>query len=82
VAQPPSFVSGYVLTPQAKADIFEIWRYIARDNENAADRVEVVIFRALEFIAEGPERGHTRLHLTHRPVRFWTVLEFPNYVIA
>ena len=30
----------YVLTPLAKADIFEIWPYIADDNEDAANRVE------------------------------------------
>jgi plasmid stabilization system protein ParE len=33
-------MSAFVLTPQAKADIFTIWRFIAQDDENAADRVE------------------------------------------
>jgi plasmid stabilization system protein ParE len=28
----------YMLTPLAKADIFDIWAYIADDNEDAADR--------------------------------------------
>ena len=33
----------YVLTPLAKADIFDIWSYIADDSEDAADRVEQAI---------------------------------------
>jgi len=33
-------MSLYGLTPLAKADIFNIWSFIARDNEHAADRVE------------------------------------------
>ena len=33
-------MSAYVLTPLAKADIFEIWTYIAENNETAAGRVE------------------------------------------
>jgi plasmid stabilization system protein ParE len=30
-------MSVYVLAPLAKADIFDIWSYIADDNEDAAD---------------------------------------------
>ena len=36
-------MSVYVLTPLAKADIFDIWSYIAEDSEQAADRVERAI---------------------------------------
>ena len=32
-------MSGYALTPLARADIFDIWSYIADDNEDAANRV-------------------------------------------
>jgi plasmid stabilization system protein ParE len=32
-------MSDYDLTPLARSDIFEIWAYIADDNEDAADRV-------------------------------------------
>jgi len=39
-------MSGYDLTPLAKADIFDIWAYIADDNEDAADRVERAIYDA------------------------------------
>ncbi len=33
-------MSGYALTPLAKADIFDIWAYMAENSEAAADRVE------------------------------------------
>ena len=39
-------MSGYALTPLAKADIFDIWSYIAEDNEDAATRVEQAIYDA------------------------------------
>jgi plasmid stabilization system protein ParE len=71
-----------VLTPLAKADIFEIWRYIADRNEDAADRVERAIFDACRFVAEAPMRGHIRPDLTARSLRFWTLTRFPNYAVV
>ena len=32
-------MTGYALTPIAKADVFNIWRHIAEDNEAAAPNV-------------------------------------------
>jgi plasmid stabilization system protein ParE len=75
-------MSGYVLTPLAKADIFDIWAYIADHNQDAADRVEQAIFDACAFLAEAPARGHSRPDLTARPLRFWTLSRYPNYVIV
>jgi plasmid stabilization system protein ParE len=43
----------YVLTPLAKADIFDIWAYIAEDSETAADRVQQAVYDACAFLAEG-----------------------------
>ena len=63
-------MSGYVLTPLTKADIFEIWSHIAEDSENAADGVERAIFKACEFVSEAPERGHARPDFTPRLLRF------------
>ena len=51
-------MSGYALTPLANADIFDIWSYIAEDNQDAAGRVEQAIYDACAFLAEGPLRGH------------------------
>ena len=72
----------YVLTPLAKADIFNIWSYIADDNEDAADRVEQAIYDACAFVAEAPVLGHSRLDLTTRSLRFWTVTRYPNYAVV
>jgi plasmid stabilization system protein ParE len=75
-------MSGYALTPLAKADIFDIWSYIARDNEDAANRVEQAIYDACGFLADGPLRGHSRPDLTTRLLRFWTLTRYPNYTVA
>jgi plasmid stabilization system protein ParE len=36
-------MSGYQFTPQAEADLFEIWSYIAVENVEAANRVEEAV---------------------------------------
>jgi plasmid stabilization system protein ParE len=59
-------MSDYALTPLAKADVFEIWSYIAADSPDAANRVEQAIYDACAFVAEGPVRGHIRPDLTAR----------------
>ncbi len=75
-------MSAYALTPLAKADIFQIWIYIAEDSEEAANRVERAIYDACAFVAEAPLRGHTGAALTSRSLRFWTLTRYPNYTIV
>jgi antitoxin ParD1/3/4 len=75
-------MSPYRLTPKAKVDLRSIWSYIAADNPNAADRVEHAIYDACAFLASGPLRGRSRTDLTNLPVRFWTVLRYPRYVLV
>ena len=77
-------MSVYALTPLAKADIFDIWSYIAENSnsEEIADRVEQAIYEACQFVAEGPLRGHFRSDLTSRSLRFWTLSRYPNYSIV
>ena len=75
-------MSAYVLTPLARADIFDIWAYIAENSETAAERVEEAIYEACAFLAEGPLRGHTRPDLTPRALRFWTLSRYPNYTVV
>jgi plasmid stabilization system protein ParE len=75
-------MSDYSLTPFAKADIFNIWSFIAEDSENAADQVQQAIYDGCRFVAEGPLRGHSRPDLTHRTLRFWTLTRYPAYVIV
>jgi plasmid stabilization system protein ParE len=75
-------MSGYVLTPLATADIFNIWSYIAEDNENVANRVEQAIYDACVLLADNPLRGHPRPDLTTRALRFWTVTRYRNYTVV
>jgi plasmid stabilization system protein ParE len=75
-------MSSYQFTPQAVADLFDIWSFIARDNPTAADRVENAVFRACDFLAESPLAGRTRKELTVLPVRFRVVQPYPNYLIV
>ena len=75
-------MSLYRLTAKAKADLRSIWSFIAADNFEAADRVEEAIHDTCAFLAKAPLRGHTRKDLTKLPVRFWTVVRYPKYVIV
>ena len=75
-------MSQYALQLFAKGDVFEIWSYIACDSEEAADRVLQAIFDACEMLATRPHLGRVRPEVTTRPVRFWTLPQFPNYMIV
>lgn len=75
-------MSAFVLTPRARSDIFEIWSYIARNNEQAADHLENAVFDACAFVAKNPLLGHARPGLTARNLRFWTLVRYPNYIVV
>ena len=66
-------MSGWELSPEALADLQEIWIYIAADNPSAADKLEAEIFEAFKLLAGHPRLGHKRPDLTAQDVRFWTV---------
>src|SRR6187551_3998006 len=75
-------MNQYQLTFNAKEDLLVILDYISADNPAAADRVEASIFESCDFLAKTPFAGHLRQDLTHRPVRFWAVPRYPNYLIV
>jgi plasmid stabilization system protein ParE len=75
-------MARYLLTPDAVGDLEEIWWFIAKDNPEAADRVEREILATCELLVERPLLGRARTDLTNRPVRFWTVPRFPSYMIV
>jgi toxin ParE1/3/4 len=72
-------MSGFVLHPEARKDLDEIWEYGAADNLDAADRVLEEIYEAIQSLVPFPYIGHIRPDLTARPVRFQSVRD---YVIA
>ena len=71
---------SYALTPSAKADLEEIWCFIAEDNPEEADRLEADIYEACEMLTTHPEMGSKRAAWTDKPVRFWPVRR--NYLIV
>jgi plasmid stabilization system protein ParE len=75
-------MSKYVLTPIAKADIIDLWTYIAQDSEESANRVEQAIYEACDLLAESPMMGHTRKEFTSRDLLFWTLTRYRNYVLV
>jgi antitoxin ParD1/3/4 len=72
----------FQFTPQATEDLDAIWRFIAEDNRDAANRVEMEIAATCRRLAKYPRMGTGRPDITPLPVRFWTVTKFPNYVIV
>jgi plasmid stabilization system protein ParE len=74
--------AGFELTPQATEDLDAIWWFIAGDNRDAADRVEIEIVATCRRLAKHPLIGTKRQDITPAEVRFWTVAKFPNYVIV
>jgi antitoxin ParD1/3/4 len=75
-------MSRYQFTPQATDDLLDIWSLIARDNREAADRVEAAMYRACDLLAGSPLAGRTRKDITSLPLRFWVVHPYPNYLIV
>ncbi len=75
-------MGSYQLTPQAATDLFDISDFIAKDNPEAAERVEEAVFRACELRADSPFAGRARPDITSLPVRFWVVQPYRNYLIV
>lgn len=63
--------------PLALEDLVEVWRYIADDNETAADGVLDRIYRVLDMLSDRPEAGRARPELAD------SLRSFPvgNYVV-
>jgi antitoxin ParD1/3/4 len=72
----------FQFTPQATEDLDAIWWFIAEDNRDAADRVEMEIVATCRRLAKHPLMGTKRQDITPLPMRFWTLPKFSNYVIV
>ena len=68
------------VTPEAHADLFEIWDYIhSESGTDAANKVLATIYDAILKIAEVPGGGHFREDVADRRIRFWGLY---SYLIA
>ena len=74
--------ASFEFTRQAAEDLDSIWRYIAEDNTDAADQVEVEILATCRRLAKHPLMGNKRQDITPRPVRFWTVMKICDRLSA
>jgi len=76
-------MAAILITPAAENDLVNIWLYIARDNQDAADRVYQAAENTFESLLTAPRMGS--LYQSKRAklegVRFFPVSKFQNYVI-
>jgi plasmid stabilization system protein ParE len=71
-------MSNFLIAPDARFDLDEIWSYYAVDLQNleTADRIRDEIFEALRKLARTPGLGHFRSDLAREPLRFWSVRSY------
>ena len=74
-------ISAYTASVRRSSRHLEL-HYIARDNPEAADRVEEAIYLACERLTDSPLIGTVRKDLTALPMRFWFLTPYSNYFIA
>ena len=56
-------MNDFVLSDEARSDLFEIWVFVAGDNPPAADKLEQDIMQACALLARRPDIGHRRRDL-------------------
>ncbi len=64
------------LTPEAIADLLEIWQFISQDSFDAADLVVNDFYQSFGRLSATPGMGHKREDLTRRDVRFWPIYSY------
>ncbi|HSU68575.1 MAG TPA: type II toxin-antitoxin system RelE/ParE family toxin [Tepidisphaeraceae bacterium] len=72
-------MSRATVSSQARADLKDIWNYIAERDVQAADRVLADLREAIGKVARMPGIGHPRREVADKRFRFWTVR---SYLIA
>jgi plasmid stabilization system protein ParE len=68
--------SRFVLTPEAREDLLEIWSYIATDSFDRADEVLDKLYDAFVRLSQAPGIGHQREDLADQRHRFWNVYSY------
>ncbi len=66
----------YTVSADAQDDMFEIWRRIARDSVELANRIESEFYGLFESLGRMPGIGHSRRDLTREPVLFFPLYSF------
>jgi plasmid stabilization system protein ParE len=68
--------SLYDVSTEAQNDLFEIWRRIAEDGMDLANRVDNEFHELFASLGKMPRQGHSRKDLTKRPVLFFPLYSF------
>jgi toxin ParE1/3/4 len=73
----------YILDPVVEAELWGIWKFIARDNPDAATRVIEAAFETFNLLAINPGLGRPRKfkHPRLAEIRSFRVSGFDNYLI-
>jgi toxin ParE1/3/4 len=72
----------FILDPVAGDELWEIWRFIARDNPDAATRVVEAAYETFCQLAVNPGLGRPRTFPEQLPgIRSWRITGFENYLI-
>jgi plasmid stabilization system protein ParE len=69
-------MSRFHISLEAELDLDVIWKFIARNNIEAADRVQEEFNDTFAALARMPELGFRRTDLTRRPVRFFPLYSY------
>ena len=70
-------MSGFLLSPDADEDVFQIWSYLfQRVGIETANRIESELYNAFEALAVTPGQGHRRPDLTKEPVLFFALYQY------
>jgi toxin ParE1/3/4 len=73
-------MARYVKSARAEEDLFEIWHFIAQDNEAAATKVINAAYSTFALLARNPELG--RIRRSFKGLRAFPVSGFRNYLIC
>lgn len=76
-------MTRYSLSPQAENDLWEIWRFIARDNPSSATKVVEAAYKTFGVLAASPKIGkaHPDLVSPEHQIRSMRVAGFTKYLI-
>ncbi|MGH7488097.1 MAG: type II toxin-antitoxin system RelE/ParE family toxin [bacterium] len=75
-------MNGFIVSPEAEEDVFEIWCYLARETSvEFADGVEAELFDDFAVLARRPGLGHKREDLTKFPVLFYRAFPYQYMII-
>jgi plasmid stabilization system protein ParE len=66
----------YAVSAEAQNDPFEIWRHIADDSVDLANRIEREFYVLFDQLGMMPGQGHARRDLTSRAVLFFPLYSF------